>query len=121
MDKRLIDADMLVRRLRNVEQALSLSDAYQSGRKQLAKELADEIDNRIYDPDPIPLPTIKPEDIIADLLFAFINQDADCPHDFEIQAVEAAVNYLNNHHQSDKYNPQLFESHLKQMLEVSHD
>lgn len=62
MDKRLIDADMLVRRLRNVEQALSLSDGYQSGRKQLANELADEIENGIYDHDPIPLPTIKTGD-----------------------------------------------------------
>lgn len=70
--------------------------------------------------DPIP-PTIKPGDIIADLLFAFINQDADCPHDFEIQAVEKAVEYLRNHHQPEKYGPQLFESHLKRMLEVSHD
>lgn len=67
-NRRLIDADMLVARLRNIERALSLSDVFHSGRKQLAKELADEIDNGVYDPDPIP-PTIKPGDKVQHRIF----------------------------------------------------
>lgn len=58
----LIDGERLVQRLRRIEQTMTLSDDFYGGRKQLAGELADEITNGVYDPDPIPLPTIKPGD-----------------------------------------------------------
>ena len=116
---RIIDADKLLEWL---EVDMRAIEFWRGGEGVEAFDnLTDAINNGEFEPDPIPLPTIKPGDIIADLLFAFINQDTDCPHDFEIQAVEEAVNYLRNNYQSDKYNPQLFENHLKQMLEVSHD
>lgn len=57
---RLIDADRLIHRLKNIERAITLSDGFYSGRKQLAGELVGEIDDGIYDPDPIP--TINPGD-----------------------------------------------------------
>ncbi|MYX21971.1 hypothetical protein GTY77_18175 [Streptomyces sp. SID8380] len=56
--------------------------------------------------------------LIADQLFAFINKDAGCPHDFEIKAFEEATLYLQEHDQSSKYNPDLFKVHLQQMKEV---
>jgi hypothetical protein len=59
----------------------------------------------------------KSTDIIADLLFAYINKDSDCPHDFEIKAFEDAIYYLRSD-QSSKYSLDLFENHLKQMREV---
>ncbi|MDQ0091646.1 hypothetical protein J2T12_005086 [Paenibacillus anaericanus] len=72
-----------------------------------------------------PLPTIKPGDkdeatanVIADLLFAFINKDAHCPHDFEIKAFEDALNVLCKHYDRIKYQPKLFEVHLQQMREL---
>ncbi|MNW49053.1 hypothetical protein D3C74_264550 [compost metagenome] len=78
-----------------------------------------------FDPDPIHLPTIKPGDkdadtanLIADLLFAFINKDADCPHDFEIKAFEDALNVLCKHYDRIKFNPKLFEDHLQSMREL---
>ncbi|GJM84249.1 hypothetical protein HMSSN139_67450 [Paenibacillus sp. HMSSN-139] len=82
----------------------------------------------MFDPDPIPLPTIKPGDkdvdtanLIADLLFAFINKDVYCPHDFEIKAFKNALNVLCKHYGQIKYNPRLFEDYLQRMMEVSHD
>jgi hypothetical protein len=60
----------------------------------------------------------RASNLIADLLFAFINKDADCPHDFEIKAFEEAILYLQEHDQSSKYSPDLFRNHLKRMREV---
>jgi hypothetical protein len=60
----------------------------------------------------------RASNLIADLLFAFINKDADCPHDFEIKAFEETILYLQEHDQSSKYSPDLFRNHLKRMREV---
>lgn len=80
----------------------------------------------LFDPDTPPVPTIKPGDkdaaianLIADLLFAFINKDENHPHDFEIKAFENALNSLCKHYDQIKYNPRLFEDHLERMREVS--
>jgi hypothetical protein len=56
--------------------------------------------------------------LIADLLFSYINKDAECPHDFEVKALEDAISYIQEHGQS-KYSLELFENHLKQMRGVT--
>lgn len=85
------------------------------------------IDNGAFDPDTPPVPTIKPGDkdaaianLIADLLFAFINKDEHHPHDFELAAFENAVSMLRPyfeppHFEQIKYHPKLFVDHLERM------
>jgi hypothetical protein len=61
----------------------------------------------------------RASNLIADLLFAFINKDADCPHDFEIKAFEDALTVLRPHFEQLKYHPKLFVDHLERMREAS--
>lgn len=56
--------------------------------------------------------------LIADLLFAFINKDEDCPHDFEIKAFEDALAVLRPHFDQNKYHPKLFVDHLERMRRI---
>ncbi|WP_411552215.1 hypothetical protein [Paenibacillus lautus] len=57
--------------------------------------------------------------LIADLLFAYINKDEIHPHDFEIQAFEHALIYLRENYQSSKYDPKLFEDQLERMRRLT--
>lgn len=45
---------------------------------------------------------------LADLLFAYINKDADTPHGFEIDAVKAAIEILQGEYQGTKYTEAFF-------------
>lgn len=62
----------------------------------------------------------KASKIIADLMFAFINQDEDCPHSFEIDAFEEALLFLQEQYQDDKkYNLKVFEEHLNTLNKLA--
>ena len=43
------------------------------------------------------------KDIIYDLVFAYVNQDLDFPHDFEVKAIENALTYLKNNNADKNY------------------
>ncbi|MCM3257127.1 hypothetical protein M3664_04930 [Paenibacillus lautus] len=93
---------------------------YVDGRETVLEILKHRIEQGIFDPDTPPVPTIKPGDkdtanLIADLLFAFINQDAYYPHDFEIKAFEDAITVLRPHFEEINYHPKLFIDHLERM------
>jgi hypothetical protein len=47
--------------------------------------------------------------IIADLLFAYINKDEDNPHAFEVETVEKAVAYLEVEYNGETYNKEFFQ------------
>ncbi|PLS19542.1 hypothetical protein CVD28_03750 [Bacillus sp. M6-12] len=54
---------------------------------------------------------VKTEDIpqlVADLLFAYVNKDEDFPHPFETEAVEKAVSYLQMEYKGTMYNQEFF-------------
>lgn len=53
--------------------------------------------------------------LIADLLFAYINKDENHPHDFEIKAFEDAITVLRPHFEHINYHPKLFVDHLERM------
>lgn len=57
----------------------------------------------------------KTAKIIADLFFAYINKDEEKPHDFELQALEEALYYLQEHYHGDKYNIRGFEDILNEI------
>lgn len=57
----------------------------------------------------------EPTKIIADLLFAYINKDEDFPHDFEIDAFEEALRFLQNYSFYGNYNLKIFENYLNDM------
>lgn len=110
--EKLISADKLLKWIDSEEASVLWEDPYGIDKYQL---VIGEIKAGTFNPDPVP--TIKPGDIISDLLFAFINKDADCPHDFEVKAFEDAVTYLRDHDQLRKYNSELFEGYLQLMRE----
>ncbi|MNW44600.1 hypothetical protein D3C74_218380 [compost metagenome] len=76
MDKRLIDAEKLLTDLRDKKKSLreSLNFAKREGETKWADELREQmqiltliidgVERGGYDPDPIPLPTIKPGDTV---------------------------------------------------------
>jgi hypothetical protein len=39
---------------------------------------------------------LKLQDILNDMVFAYVNKDEDCPHTFEIEALMKASIYLDN-------------------------
>lgn len=47
-------------------------------------------------------------EVLADLLFAYVNKDDDFPHDFEVDAVKNAVQYLLENYQGDTYTKDFF-------------
>jgi hypothetical protein len=57
----------------------------------------------------------KAQELIADLMFAYINKDEDLPHAFEIEAMEECLLYLQEHYESNKYSLKMFENHLNEM------
>lgn len=61
----------------------------------------------------------KSSNIIAELMFAFINKDEDFPHSFEIEAFEEALIYLQEHYQGEKFNLRVFEDHLNEMNKLA--
>lgn len=61
------------------------------------------------------------DEILADLLFAYLNKDETFPHEFEILAVEKAINYLKDSNKKIKYNINGFEKYLEKMKAVSKD
>lgn len=54
-------------------------------------------------------------DILAELLFAYVNKDKDLPHTFEIHAVEKTVHYLKRNYNGKKFNREWFEQRLKEL------
>lgn len=56
-------------------------------------------------------------DVIAELLFAYVNKDEDIPHTFEIHAVEEAVMFLKEHYQGEKYTQEWFQKRLMELKE----
>lgn len=46
--------------------------------------------------------------MIADLMFAYVNKDEDAPHDFEIEAVNRAVELLKREYKGEKYTQEFF-------------
>ncbi|MBL4952076.1 hypothetical protein JK635_07615 [Neobacillus sp. YIM B02564] len=57
--------------------------------------------------------------LLADLLFAYINKDEDFPHDFEVKAVENAVDFLEKHYTENKYNLKLFKDTINRIRSKS--
>lgn len=53
------------------------------------------------------------DNILADLLFAYVNKDEDLPHDFELDAVKKTVNYLLKNYQGSKYSDEFFRGTLE--------
>lgn len=53
--------------------------------------------------------------IMADLMFAYINKDIDCPHDFEVKAFEEAVYFLQEFYTDNIYTVGMFEEALNQI------
>lgn len=47
--------------------------------------------------------------LLADLLFSYINKEEDNPHDFEVSAVNETADYLKEHYRGTKYNEAFFE------------
>lgn len=47
--------------------------------------------------------------MIADLVFAYKNKDEDCPHDFEIKAVNNAIELLEIEYKGEIYTKKFFE------------
>lgn len=56
-------------------------------------------------------------DIVAELLFAYVNKDEDIPHTFEIHAVEDAVKFLKENYQGEKYTHEWFQKRLIELKE----
>lgn len=51
-------------------------------------------------------------EIVADLLFAYVNKDEGFPHAFEVRAVEQAVEFLKKHYKGEKFTNEWFERRL---------
>jgi hypothetical protein len=47
--------------------------------------------------------------LLSDLLFAYVNKDEDNPHDFEINAVNQAVDVLLKEYPGTKYSKKFFQ------------
>lgn len=62
----------------------------------------------------------KCADVLADMLFAYINKDEVIPHDFEITAIENAVEYLNKHYKGTKFSKKWFTEFLHE-FKLLHD
>lgn len=59
-------------------------------------------------------------ELLADLLFAYVNKDVYFPHDFEVEAVNNAADLLLAEYESDKYMKAFFEGvRMKNPWEVS--
>lgn len=59
----------------------------------------------------------KTTNLLADLLFAYVNKDEDLPHQFEIDAVEQAVKHLNKNYKGNKYSSEFFNGVLDEIKE----
>lgn len=51
--------------------------------------------------------------LLADLLFAYVNKDSDDPHDFEIEAVSETCKTLLREYSGGKYTDHFLSSVLK--------
>lgn len=50
--------------------------------------------------------------LIADLMFAYMSKDDDFPHDFEIDAFEKGLYFLQEHYKDGSYSLKMFENAL---------
>lgn len=55
------------------------------------------------------------DQILANLLFAYHNKDADIPHHFEQEAIQEAVEYLQTHYEGSTYTKGFFQYVLDEM------
>ncbi len=53
--------------------------------------------------------------LLAELLFAYKNKDENMPHNFEIDAVISACEFLLEHYKGNKYSKDFFKSVLEDM------
>lgn len=52
-------------------------------------------------------------ELLADMVFAYINKDDEMPHDFEIVTINKACNFLLENYKGNKYSKQFFENAKK--------
>lgn len=57
------------------------------------------------------------KEVLADLLFAYINKDDEFPHDFEYIAVEKTVKILLENKDFSKYSESFLKKSLKEIKE----
>lgn len=53
--------------------------------------------------------------IMADLMFAYVNKDGDSPHQFEIEAMEHGLYFLQEFYNDGKYTTKFFEEIINRM------
>lgn len=58
------------------------------------------------------------DELLADLLFAYVNKDDESPHTFELEAVKNAVDYLLKNYRGRKYTKDFF---LRVLEEIEHE
>ena len=60
----------------------------------------------------------KCAEVMAELLFAYVNKDEDFPHQFEIEAVENAVSFLKENYKGKKFTDEWFQNRLDELKKM---